>query len=290
MPFATTDVTQMMGIGNYVGEMRPGPDGNLYEWVEGVDGLGNAIGAWKFKGLLKKATGFARQAVQQVAKRAMPLLTALIPPPIKQVAKQTCNFLPKVGPVIQTIPEAQGPFRMANKFCGVLRGAGIAGVADGFMEVPATALPNLSKTVPAPIRGAARTVCNVVDKLSPIVRFVPPVKPYAMGATALCRVLRGTGIAGVEDAVLAGPDGQLYEVVEGIGEFGEPRKVLRRVRVNITIPAVITRRPARGGRRPGPRAVHRLPQAAAQIPVATAPAAPGAVRAAAPPPTIRRFR
>ena len=38
-------MTQMMGIG-YLGEVRQGPDGNLYQYVQGVDGLGNPIGGW----------------------------------------------------------------------------------------------------------------------------------------------------------------------------------------------------------------------------------------------------
>ena len=38
-------VTQMMGIG-YLGEVRQGPDGNLYQYVQGVDGLGNPIGGF----------------------------------------------------------------------------------------------------------------------------------------------------------------------------------------------------------------------------------------------------
>jgi len=38
-------VAQMMGIGS-LGEVRQGPDGNLYQYVQGVDGLGNPIGAW----------------------------------------------------------------------------------------------------------------------------------------------------------------------------------------------------------------------------------------------------
>ena len=44
MPFAATELTQVMGLGHYVGEVRQGPGGQLYEWVEGVDGLGNPIG------------------------------------------------------------------------------------------------------------------------------------------------------------------------------------------------------------------------------------------------------
>lgn len=46
-----------------VGEIAQGPDGQLYEWVQGVDGLGNPVGFWKkaLKGLLKKALPIARQ-------------------------------------------------------------------------------------------------------------------------------------------------------------------------------------------------------------------------------------
>ena len=39
------EATQMMGIG-YLGEVRQGPDGNLYQWMQGVDGLGNPVGFW----------------------------------------------------------------------------------------------------------------------------------------------------------------------------------------------------------------------------------------------------
>jgi len=38
-------MNHMMGAG-YLGETRMGPDGNLYQWVEGIDGLGNPIGFW----------------------------------------------------------------------------------------------------------------------------------------------------------------------------------------------------------------------------------------------------
>ncbi len=65
------DLTQMMGFGSYVGETRVGPDGNTYQWVQGVDGLGNPIGFWKrFKRFARKARRFVRKAlpvVQQFA-------------------------------------------------------------------------------------------------------------------------------------------------------------------------------------------------------------------------------
>lgn len=62
-------VTQMMGIG-YLGEVRQGPDGNLYQYVQGVDGLGNPIGG--FWSRLKRV---ARSAVR----KAMPLAQRFAP-------------------------------------------------------------------------------------------------------------------------------------------------------------------------------------------------------------------
>lgn len=65
---AEDEMTQVMGLGSYVGELRMGPDGNAYQWVQGVDGLGNPIGFWKR--LKRKVKGFVKKAVpvvQQVA-------------------------------------------------------------------------------------------------------------------------------------------------------------------------------------------------------------------------------
>ena len=62
-------VTQMMGIG-YLGEVRQGPDGNLYQYVQGVDGLGNPIG-----GFWSRLKRIARSAVR----KAMPLAQRFAP-------------------------------------------------------------------------------------------------------------------------------------------------------------------------------------------------------------------
>ena len=62
------DVTQMMGIG-HVGEVRQGPDGKLYQWVHGMDGLGNPIGFWR--GLRKR--------LRRVVRRALPVLRQVAP-------------------------------------------------------------------------------------------------------------------------------------------------------------------------------------------------------------------
>jgi hypothetical protein len=54
----------MMGIGRY-GEVREGPDGRHYQWVQGIDGLGNPIGFWR--GLRR-----LRRRLRSVVRRALP--------------------------------------------------------------------------------------------------------------------------------------------------------------------------------------------------------------------------
>jgi len=67
----TDAVTQMMGLGSYLGETRMGPDGNVYQWVQGIDGLGNPIGFWKkWK---KKLRGFVKKALP-IAQKLAPFI------------------------------------------------------------------------------------------------------------------------------------------------------------------------------------------------------------------------
>jgi hypothetical protein len=64
-------VTQMMGIG-YLGEVRQGPDGNLYQYVQGVDGLGNPVGGFwsrlrrRVKGVVGRALPFAQRVASLI--------------------------------------------------------------------------------------------------------------------------------------------------------------------------------------------------------------------------------
>jgi hypothetical protein len=213
MPFANTEMTQVMGIGSYVGEVRRGPDGQPYQWVEGVDGLGNAIGFWK------KITSAAKGLVS----KAMPLV----------------KFIPGIGPVIEQV------------------------------------------------RGAVKGFCTGLPKLQPVVNQSPDIKPVYQIGTKLCSILSKAGIAGAEDGIMQAPDGQLYEVVEGIGEFGEVKKYLRPVW--LSFPAVIRPRGSRLGRKP---AVPGQPAVLAPAPGGTlTPVAPVAPVVTAPPAApVRRFR
>jgi hypothetical protein len=177
-------MTNMMGLGSYVGEMRRGPDGQLYQWVEGVDGLGNPIGFWK--GGLKK-----------LVSKALPI----------------AKMIPGVGPII----------------------------------------------------GAVKPFCQTLPQMRPLIQQAPGVQPIYTLGTKICNVLGKAGIAGAEGAIMEAPDGQLYEVVDNIGESGAVRRSVRRVWLNM--PATIRPRRVRRGVRPAVPVVSPVP---AMQPVAPA--------------------
>lgn len=77
-----------LGIGNYVGEIRQGFDGNLYQWQEGVDGLGYPVGFWKAIKKVGRAVGKGVRAVRRVAR--IPIVRKLLP--------VAAGMIPGVGP------------------------------------------------------------------------------------------------------------------------------------------------------------------------------------------------
>ena len=119
------DVTRFMGLG-YPGEVRTGPDGNLYQWVQGVDGLGNPVG-W----------GWALRRLRRVAKRLAPLaqrLAPLIPGGAALTAlRVAAPLLRRVVPLAQRLaPLVPGPYGAAvatalRTATPVLQQAGITG-------------------------------------------------------------------------------------------------------------------------------------------------------------------
>jgi hypothetical protein len=85
--------------------------------------------------------------------------------------------------------------------------------------------------------------------MQPLIQQAPGIQPIYTLGTKICKVLGKVGIAGAEGAIMEAPDGQLYEVVEGIGEDGTVRRSVRKVWLKI--PAEIgPRRVRRGVRRP----------------------------------------
>jgi hypothetical protein len=60
-----SEAMQMSGIGE-VGDIVQGSDGHLYEWVEGIDGLGNPVGLWKrLRRLAQRALPIARKIAER---------------------------------------------------------------------------------------------------------------------------------------------------------------------------------------------------------------------------------
>ena len=84
------ELTQMMGIG-YLGEVRQGPDGNLYQYVQGVDGLGNPIGA--FWSRLKRGL----KAVHRLAQRGASFIPGPYGAAIRAGLKIATPLLQKAG-------------------------------------------------------------------------------------------------------------------------------------------------------------------------------------------------
>jgi hypothetical protein len=228
MIYGPADMTQILGLGSYVGELREGPDGNLYEWVAGVDGLGNPIGFWK------KAFKAVKGAAQTVVKAG---LARLIPGPIKRLAKGVCNNVDRLGPVTTAVPTVLPYYAGAKGLCKVLRRTGIAGA--GLMEAPdaAAGVSAIAVAIPPAARTAAKSVCGVINRLGPVLKYVPVASGYYKKAQGLCTQLRNAGIAGVSGPIMESPEGQLYEVVDTIGEGGEPRRRLRPIK--LVIPAYV---------------------------------------------------
>jgi hypothetical protein len=228
------ETTQRMGVG-YYGEVRQGPDGKVYQWVSGTDGLGNPVGFWR---ALKRVRGFV--------KRALP------------VAQTAASFIPGAGPVVAAGVRAATPYLQR---AGMLGHGGLGalyeapdgslyrmqGVAEGeelqgfgryelgqtigigaFGEVrrgPDGGLYQWTETVDGlgnPVgfwRKLRRRLRNVVQRALPIATtaasFIPGAGPVvAAGVRAATPVLRRAGVLGdgALGALYQAPDGALYQV------------------------------------------------------------------------------
>ncbi len=119
------ELTQVMGLG-YPGEVRTGPDGNLYQWVQAVDGLGNPVG-W----------GWALRRLRKLAKRALPFVqrfAPLIPGGAAVTAlRAAAPLLRRALPFAQRLaPYIPGPYGAAvatalRTATPILQQAGVAG-------------------------------------------------------------------------------------------------------------------------------------------------------------------
>jgi len=212
MPFAASELTQIMGLGHYVGEVRQGPDAQLYEWVEGADGVGNPLGFWR--------------GLKRLARRALPLT----------------RFIPGYGTAIY----AAGTAAQRAGLLGTNSTGKIAQGSDGQLYEWVEGVDGLGnpigfwKKLRRAAGGLLRRALPVASKL------IPGAGALLPAATSL---LPPGGEPEAANGVLReGPDGQLYEVVEGIGEDGTVRRSVRKVWLKI--PAEIGPRRVRRGVRP----------------------------------------
>src|SRR5262249_6509522 len=81
------ELTPVLAIGQ-PNEVRQGPDGKLYQWVQVVDGLGNPVVLWRR----------SRRWPRRVVRRAMPLV------------QTAASFVPGVGPAVAAGVRAATPF------------------------------------------------------------------------------------------------------------------------------------------------------------------------------------
>lgn len=103
---AEDEASQMMGIA-YAGEVRQGPDGNLYQWVQGIDGLGNPVGFWK-------ALRRIRRRLSRFARRTLP------------IARQFAPFIPGGAAVTAAIPIVQKALPIARQVAPLIPGGAAA--------------------------------------------------------------------------------------------------------------------------------------------------------------------
>ena len=192
------EATQMRGIGLY-----QGTDGNLYEWVEGVDAWGDSIGFW--------------QGVSQPEDSVLSGLGALYQAPDGTLYQmhglaEDAETGAEAEPEAEKEPEAgeEQPMKAMGPRPQRLR-----------------RLPGRRPQRPAPgvRRGARRRKGGFLKKLLPIAkfatRFIPGIGPVASAGLDVAGKLlkRKKGVAGYDSlgALYAAPDGSIYQV-QGLAE------------------------------------------------------------------------
>jgi hypothetical protein len=143
---SNVDISNSLGLGSYNGQLRRGADGQLYEWVQSVDGLGNLSGFWKSlskvaqavaKPVVKAATDVAKGAVQLLKKpQCIPLLP--LRAPIRLIAKAICPIVqqPVVKTIAPLVPYVGPIIQGAGRFCNLATDCGIAGFEGRLRQAP----------------------------------------------------------------------------------------------------------------------------------------------------------
>jgi hypothetical protein len=221
------ELTQMMGVG-YLGEVRQGPDGNLYQWVEAVDGLGNPVGGlWR---RLRRIGRGIRRVVRRVARRAGVAghtgLGALYQAPdgtvyqLQGLAQE--EELPRQDELTQMMGVGylgemrQGPDGNLYQWVGVVDGLG--NPIGGLWR-------RIGRRLRRGVRRVRRGVRRALTAAQRVASAIP--LPQAQAVAAGIRVDRRAGVAGHTGlgALYQAPDGTVYQAQEedlqGLAEENE---------------------------------------------------------------------
>lgn len=222
------DHTELMGLGA-LGEIRRAPDGNLYQWVHGVDGLGNPVGFWKkLKRFVRKARGFARKWAPMVQRfaSAIPLPQAQAVAKGIQTAQGAGVFgVDGLGTLYETpdgtVYQVQG---VADGDVSQILGVGSLGEVrqgpDGNLYEWTHGVDGLGNPVGfwKKLKRFARRAHRFVKKLAPMVQkvasFIP--LPQAQAVAKGIELARGAGVLGVDGvgALYESPDGTVYQGID----------------------------------------------------------------------------
>jgi hypothetical protein len=224
-----SDVTQIMGIG-YFGEVRQGPDGNLYQYVQGVDGLGNLTGFWsRLKHLARRALRVAKVAAPFIPGASAALTVAT--PFLKQAGVAGYAGL---GELYQapdgTLYQMQG-LGQDQELRGLEEGDLTPMMGGGYLgEVRQGPDGNLYQYIQGVdglgnLTGFWSRLKHLARRALRVAKVAAPFIPGASAAlTVATPFLKQAGVAGEGiGALYQAPDGTLYQQVQGIDDDMELR-------------------------------------------------------------------
>jgi hypothetical protein len=255
--------SELMGIG-YLGEIRLGADGHLYQWTEEADGLGNVFGGWK---RLRKIGRRIKKGIQRVARRVIPvaqMVASAIPhPKAKAVAaglRTATPLLKRAGladygglGALYEAPDgslyAVDGVGQEDEYLGLgddelMEVAGIGSLGevrlglDGHLyqwTEESDGLGNVFgswKRVKKLARRARQGARRVIKRALPVAQQVASAIPHPAARAAAARIrqvtpaLRRAGVAGHNGLgnLYQAPDGAVYEM-EGIGDLAEDEEL-----------------------------------------------------------------
>jgi hypothetical protein len=253
MHLSEDPVTQMMGVG-YLGEVRQGPDGNVYQYVQGVDGLGNPLGFWRrlkrfARGALRRALPIAQRFAPFIPGGAAALTVAT--PLLKQAGVAGYDGLGELyqapdGTLYQQVQglaedrELQGLGEdKVTQMMGLgslgevrqgpdgnlyqyMQGVDELGNLAGFWGKVRKLASRVIKYHPAAL--ALKAASPLLRKALPIAQRVASAIPGGTEAlTAATPILRQAGVNGYDGlgALYQAPDGTLYQQVQGLADDDE---------------------------------------------------------------------